>query len=173
MKTLTYSSRTIGNGIETDNLDRLILSELFKDAQLSFAKIAKKLGTSPHTIRKRYEKMKKEGIIESCIVGIDLSKLGYQGKAFLFVMLSPEREKLITVSEIIEIRNVLTVVELVGPFDILVIASVKDLNGLREIIAEVKNLPDVQRVEIAVINDNAFPINSSYGEILSQNILNV
>ena len=85
LKTLTYSSRTIGNGIETDNLDRLILSELFKDAQLSFAKIAKKLGTSPHTIRKRYEKMKKEGIIESCIVGIDLSKLGYQGKAFLFL----------------------------------------------------------------------------------------
>jgi DNA-binding Lrp family transcriptional regulator len=167
MKTSTYSLR---NERVMDKLDKCILSELFKDAQLSFAKIAKKLGTSPYTIRKRYEKMKKEGIIESCIVGIDLSKIGYQGKAFLFVTLSPERDKIVTASEIMKIRNVFLVVELVGPFDILVMAAVIDLNGIRKIINEVKNLPDVQRVEIAVINDTAFPINPSYGEVTSRNI---
>jgi len=154
-----------------DKLDKLILSELCKNAQMSFVKIAKKFGTSPYTIRNRYEKMKKEGIIEGCIVGIDLSKLGYEGKALLFVTLSPEQDKLVTASEILKIRNVFSVIELVGPFDILAIAAVKDLDDIRKIINEVKNLPDVQRVEIAVINDTAFPINSTYGELLSRDIL--
>ncbi len=154
-----------------DKLDRLILSELAKDAQLPFAKIAKKFGASPYTIGKRYEKMKKEGIIEGCIVGIDLSKLGYQGKAFLFITISPKQDKLVTVSEILKISNIFSVIELVGPFDILAIAAVKDLNDIRKMINEVKNLPDVQRVEVAVIDDTAFPINSTYGELLSRDIL--
>ena len=63
-----------------DKIDYLILSELLKDASLSFVEIAEKVGTTPYTVRRRYEKMKKEGVIHRCIVSIDLSKLGYQGK---------------------------------------------------------------------------------------------
>ncbi len=68
-----------------DKLDYLLLSELLKDAQMPFVTIAKKLGISPQTVISRYKKMKKEGIIFSCVVSIDLLKLGYQGKAFLMI----------------------------------------------------------------------------------------
>lgn len=44
-----------------DKIDYLILSELLKDASLSFVEIAEKVGTTPYTVRRRYEKMKKEG----------------------------------------------------------------------------------------------------------------
>ena len=44
-----------------DKLDFLILSELLKDAQTPFSTVAKKLGTSPYTVAKRYEKMVKDG----------------------------------------------------------------------------------------------------------------
>ncbi|MCW4015513.1 MAG: Lrp/AsnC family transcriptional regulator [Candidatus Bathyarchaeota archaeon] len=156
-----------------DKLDRLILSELFKDAQMSFVKIAKKLGTTPYTIRKRYEKMKTKGIIEGCVVGVDLSKLGYQGKAFVCVSLYHGEDKLETVSEILKIQNVFAANELVSPYDILVMAAVTDVNSVRKIINKIKNLPKVQQVEMVLINDTSFPIHSSYGEILSRKILEV
>lgn len=151
-----------------DKLDYLILSELCKDAQLSFVIIAKKFGVTPYTVRKRYEKMKKEGIIFKSVVSIDLSKLGYQGKAFLMITVSAERDKSVTISGLKKISNVILVTEIIGTFDILAIAPVIDLNSIRTIVNEIKKLPNVQKVEITCINDTAFPVNPSFGEVLSQ-----
>jgi Lrp/AsnC family leucine-responsive transcriptional regulator len=149
-----------------DKLDYLILSELCKDAQLSFVTIAKKHGITPYTVRKRYERMKKEGIIQKSIVSIDLSKLGYQGKAFLMITVSAERDKSLTISRLKKISNVMLVAEIIGAFDILAIAPVIDLNSIRTLVNKIKKIPNVQRVEITCINDTAFPIDASLGELV-------
>lgn len=151
-----------------DKLDYLILSELCKDAQLSFVTIAKKFGVTPYTVRKRYERMKKEGIILKSIVSIDLSKLGYQGKAFLMITVSAERDKSLTISSLKKISNVMLVVEIIGAFDILAIAPVIDLNSIRTVVNEIKKVPNVQKVEITCINDTFLPVNPSFGELLSR-----
>jgi DNA-binding Lrp family transcriptional regulator len=151
-----------------DKLDYLILSELCKDAQLSFVTIAKKFGVTPYTVRKRYERMKKEGIILKSIVSIDLSKLGYQGKAFLMITVSAERDKSLTISSLKKISNVMLVVEIIGAFDILAIAPVIDLNSIRTLVNEIKKVPNVQQVEITCINDTFLPVKPSFGELLSR-----
>lgn len=151
-----------------DKLDYLILSELLKDAQLSFVTIAEKYGTSPYTIRKRFERMKKEGIINKCVVTIDLSKLGYQGKLLLMITISPQRGKAKTIAALKKIKNIFVVTEIIGSFDILALAPISDLNDMRNIVKEVKKLPDVQKVEITCINNTAFPINLSWGELFSR-----
>jgi Lrp/AsnC family transcriptional regulator for asnA, asnC and gidA len=151
-----------------EKLDLLILSELLKDAQISFAKIAKKLGTSPYTIRSRYEKMKNEGTIHKCTISIDLSKIGYQGKAFLLITIGPNHDKTETISALKKMRNILVVSEIIGPFDLLAIAPVRDLVSIRAMVNAVKRAPNVQRVEIACIEDTYFPVNPSFGEVLSK-----
>ena len=65
------------------------------------------------------------------------------------------------------------VTEILGSFDLLAIAPVMDLVSIRKLIAEVKKAPSVQRVEIACINDVNFPINSSFGRILSRKSLDL
>ena len=150
-----------------DKLDYLILTELLKDAQMSFVTIAKKFGTSPFTIRKRYERMKKEGIINKCIVTIDLSKLGYQGKVFLMITIAPQRDKTGTVSALEKIKNIFIITETIGSFDILAVAPVSDLNSIRTLVNEIKELPDVQKVEITCISNPIFPL-PSLGELLSR-----
>lgn len=151
-----------------DKLDYLIISELCKDARRSFVKIAKELGVTPYTVRKRYEKMKKEGKIRTSIVSIDLSKLGYQGKAFLMINISAKQDKSLTITGLKKIRNILVITEIIGPFDILAIAPVTDLNSIRTIVNAVKKVPNVQRVEVIFINDTAFPVSASFGELLSR-----
>lgn len=151
-----------------DQLDYLILSELLKDPQISFLAISKKLGVSSFTVKSRYTKMKAEKVIMNCVVNIDLSKLGYQGKAILLITNAPHAPKSATLEALKKIRNVFVASEIIGPFDILVIAPVTDLNSVRSLVNEIKRLPSVQRVHISCINDTMFPVSSTFGKVLSE-----
>ncbi len=146
-----------------DEINLLILRELIRDAQTPFLRIAKKLGVSPETVRQRYRKMKEDGTIKHCSISIDLSRIGYQGKVFLLITNAPNHDKSKTIAILKKMRNVFIASEIIGDFEIIGIASVKDLNSLKELVNEIKKEPSVNRVEFAVINDTAFPVNSRFG----------
>lgn len=151
-----------------DKLDFLVLNELLKDGTLSFVEIAKNVGSTSYTVRRRYEKMKKDGLIVKCIVSIDLSKLGYQGKAFLLITVTANSNKAELLEHIRSIRNVMVVTEIMGPYDILAIAPITDLDSVKALVNEAKKVPHVQRVELACIDEVSFPIGSYFGTMLSQ-----
>ncbi|HSV50414.1 MAG TPA: Lrp/AsnC family transcriptional regulator [Candidatus Acidoferrales bacterium] len=151
-----------------DKLDYLILSELLKDAEASFVDVAKKVNSTPYTVRRRYEKMKADGTIFGCIASIDLSKLGYQGKATLLITLVPNSNRKETIEYVRNIRNVMVVTETMGPFDIMAIAPVTDLKSIRALVAEARKAPRVQRVKLACNSDVSFPIGVNFSEVLSK-----
>lgn len=128
-----------------DEIDLRIAEELMIDAQIPFRRIALKLGISPETVRKRYERMKKEGQILLCSVSIDFSKIGYEGIVFLMIE-SMERSE--TSASLKEMRNVISVNRTIGDFDILVVAVVQDIADLLKLVNEVRQLPKVNRVEL-------------------------
>ncbi len=151
-----------------DEIDYLILGELLLDAQLSFLQIAKKLDISSFTVKSRYDKMVKEGIIRKAIINIDLSKLGYQGKIFLFITNVPNQPKENTINALKKMRNILVTSEIIGPYDLIAIAPTTDFKNLKELIGQVKSIPSVQHVKITCISDTSFPLNPSFGKIVSQ-----
>lgn len=151
-----------------DRLDYLILAELLKDARTPFLTIAKKLDVSPYTVKQRYDEMKQNGIIRKSIVSIDLSKLGYQGKLFLLITNKPDKSRAVTMATLEKMRNVISISEIIGTFDIIAVAPITDFDSVKKLVNQIRELPSVQRVEVACINDTAFPINSSFGKILSQ-----
>ena len=156
-----------------DKLDYLVLSELLKDGTLSFVDIAKNINSTSYTVRRRYEKMKKEGLIFKCSASIDLAKLGYQGKALLLITVSPNANKSETIDYLKTIRNVIVVTEIIGPYDILAIAPVTDVNSVKVLVSESRKAPYLQRVELACIDDVNFPIGPNFGAILSQKSLSL
>ncbi len=148
-----------------DKIDLFILRELIKDARIPFLRIAKKLGVSPETVRTRYGKMKEDGTIKHCSVSINLSRIGYQGKVFLMITNSPKHDKSKTIAALKEMRNVFIASEVIGDFEIIGIAAVKDMNSLRTLVNKIKKLPSVNQVEFTLINDTAFPVNEHFGEL--------
>jgi Lrp/AsnC family transcriptional regulator, leucine-responsive regulatory protein len=151
-----------------DKIDYLIFSELLKDASLSYVEISNKLGISSYTVRRHYEKMKKEGAIQKCVVSIDLSKLGYQGKALLLITVTPNSNKSDTIAYLKKIRNIMVITEIIGPYDIIAIAPITDLKNIQTLVKEVREAPCLQRVEIACMDDTHFPIGPNFNNILSQ-----
>jgi DNA-binding Lrp family transcriptional regulator len=156
-----------------DKLDYLVLNELLKDGTLSFVEIAKSIGSTPYTVRRRYEKMKKDGLIFRCSVSIDLSKLGYEGKVFLLVTVKPNSNRAETIEHLKKLHNVMTVTELMGQYDIMAIAPVTDLNSVKALVLEARDAPHVQRVELACIDDVSFPIGANFGAVLGQKSLSL
>jgi Lrp/AsnC family transcriptional regulator for asnA, asnC and gidA len=156
-----------------DKLDYQILSELLKNAQISLLKIANKLDISPLTVRKRYEKMVSEGVIKKAVVTIDISKLCYQGKAYLLITNAPNASKAKTIEALQKMKGIILISEIIGPIDILAIAPVTDLNSIKNLVSEIKKLPSVQKVEISCTGNTIFPVSQTYGEFMSQKCIDL
>jgi len=152
----------------TNKIDYLILSELQSDAALSFVDIAKKVGATPCTVKRRFEKMKDKGIIFGCSLSIDLGRVGYQGKTFLLITLTPNSNKSETIAYLCNIQNVLVVTQTIGPYDLMVMAPITDLKSIQILLEEARKAPNIQRVEFSCVNNVDFPVSPNYRTMLSE-----
>ncbi len=134
-----------------DEIDFKIIQELVKDAQMSFNKIAKAVGVSHETVKKRYHKLKAEGTIEACSIIIDRSKLGIQGTVFLLITNTQSNDKMVTINALKEIPNIIMIANMMGAFDIFASAAVKDLTDLARTVEKIQDLPNIDRLEIAFL----------------------
>ena len=112
--------------------------------------------------------MRKEGIIFGCTVSINLRRLGYHGKIFLLITLNPNSVVSETISYLRNIENILVITQIIGPYDLLAIAPISDLESIRKLLGEARKAPNIQRVELSCINNLDFPISPNYGSLLSQ-----
>jgi DNA-binding Lrp family transcriptional regulator len=151
-----------------DKLDYLILAEIHKDGTMSFVDIAKKVNSTPITVKRHYNKMEKDGTIYGCNISLDLGRLGYQGKAFLLIKLKPNSQKSDASTFIKRIKSVFGLLEVNGPYDLIAIALVSDLISVQTIITEAKKAPNVEKVDFYYIDDVSFPIGGNFDEVLNQ-----
>jgi Lrp/AsnC family transcriptional regulator for asnA, asnC and gidA len=149
-----------------DEIDRRVLNELTKDGQKPFLQIAKQMGVSARTVQQRYEKMKKEGVILRPTILIDLSKAGYQGKAYLMITEKSDQDMANTVDTLKEMPDVFLVAEIVGEFDVLAMVPFKDFNNIIELVNEIRMFPSVSEVEVALTSDTSFPITKYYSKMV-------
>lgn len=74
-------------------LDMRIIKVLQKDARKPVVHIAKEVGASEATVRRRIEKLVKNGIIGHFTVALDYHKLGRAIKAFIGLRVQPAKLK--------------------------------------------------------------------------------
>ena len=149
-----------------DRIDKEILRLLSKKPDRPFLEIAKKIGVSSITVQKRYEEMRKKKAVFGTTLMLDLSKIGFEGKAFLFVKTS----RCSKLSEIIEtlhqIPNLFLIAEIVGTFDLLALVVFRDIKDIIKVVTEIKVAPCVEKVEIALSNESSYPLRKEYTEII-------
>jgi DNA-binding Lrp family transcriptional regulator len=151
-----------------DKVDLQILQELTKDAQTPFFRLAEEIGVSPRTVQERYKRMKEEGIILRSTIEVDLSKIGYQGKAYLMITNAPNQDKAITINALDKMKNVFLLAEIVGDFDLIAIAMIKSIRDMISLVDAIRKLKSVSRVEIALVSETAFPVTESFGKVLQE-----
>jgi Lrp/AsnC family leucine-responsive transcriptional regulator len=106
-----------------DDVDRAILYALQADARnTSSADIAEQTGTSDSTVRKRIQRLERDGVIKGYSADVDYQQSGYPLRMLLFCTASiPERGDI--AEDVLDIDGVVSVQELVtGEQNLLVTA---------------------------------------------------
>lgn len=134
-----------------DETDLAILRILQEDASLPFTEIARKLKISESTVRKRVEKLKREGVIKKFTIIVDPLKIGFNAIAIVGIDADPS--KILDVAkrlcEMPETRYVAT-----STGDHMIIAEVWAKNAmdlLRTINEKIGTIDGVKKVCPAII----------------------
>jgi Lrp/AsnC family transcriptional regulator for asnA, asnC and gidA len=93
-----------------DGKDRRIIEMLMEDARVPYTEIAKRLGVSEATVRKRIRALEEGGVIERYSVVVRPEKLGYGTQAIVGMDVEPSRflEVAEHLTRLEEIRSVAT-----------------------------------------------------------------
>ena len=110
-----------------------ILEILMKDGRKSYTEIAKMLGTSETSVRKRVKKMEEEGVIKGYRAEIEPSKIGYNVVALTGFDTNPE-DFLTVAKKLCEFEEVKKVWTSTGDHMIMTEIWAKDGKELSEIL---------------------------------------
>jgi Lrp/AsnC family transcriptional regulator for asnA, asnC and gidA len=149
-----------------DETDFEILQLLMKNPQERFSSIAKGVGVSPRTVQKKVQKMKEAGLILRSSIIMDLSKLGYEGEATIRITNAPGYDKATTIEALKGIPNIFIITEIIGDFDIMAIAAVKDYPSIVNMVNTIRQLPSVEKAEADFVTETQFPATTEFNRQL-------
>jgi len=132
-----------------DELDTRIISLLQEDGRASNAGIAREVGVSEGTVRRRLKQLIQEELIR-VVALLDHSKLGYASEALVGVRVAPDK-----VTEVAErmgsLEEVNWVAETTGSFDIFAWTTLETSSDLGIFLrTKIGTIPGVQRTETFV-----------------------
>ncbi|PVX23821.1 MAG: hypothetical protein CW691_09580 [Candidatus Bathyarchaeum sp.] len=150
---------------QLDEIDKAILNEIMKDPKKPFQKIAEEIGIAPVTAQTRYEKLRKKGTIRGTFTIVDLAKIGFQGKGFLFIKASKDYDSETTINFVSQIPNVFQICEIVGTYDLLVMVVFRNMTEIQEIVNKIRTLKTIEKVETSLTNEVQYPAREEYTRI--------
>ena len=136
-----------------DEIDQRIADKLAENGRISMDVLAKEIGISPDTAKRRYEKLKKKGVLKVTIQ-INLSRIGYQAMCIFFATTSNEKPNLI-VEKVSRIPNIISIMKTSGDCDLQIYAMVQDIGQLLYIQEQIGKISGIRKIEqeISRINE--------------------
>ncbi|MEM2142232.1 MAG: Lrp/AsnC family transcriptional regulator [Candidatus Thorarchaeota archaeon] len=136
--------------MKLDEVDARILKILRQDARRPYSEIAREVGRTEVTVRRRIRNLVKEGIIKRFTVVADRKKIGMTVSAMVRVKTAMSEATAIA-ERVRDYEEVDEACYLDGPCGILLRVTVGSLNELREFIE--KKLGQIEEVETCIVLD--------------------
>jgi len=136
--------------VEIDAIDRKLLMEILRDSRVSLRRLAEEMNVSPATLHNRLLRLVQEGVIKGFTALIDYSKLGYSLTSVIMAKVDGkylvEFEK-----EIANMENVIAVYDIVGEYDVIVIAKFRSVEDLDSFLKNLLKNPKVERTHTSIV----------------------
>lgn len=136
--------------VEIDTIDRKLLVELLKDSRVSLRKLAEEMNVSPATLHNRLFRLVQEGVIKGFTALIDYAKLGYTLTSI--IMAKVDGKHLVEFErEVANLDNVIAVYDIVGEYDVAVIAKFRSVEDLDNFLKSLLKNPKVERTHTSIV----------------------
>lgn len=142
-------SRSNGEAAHMDELDRKIIALLEHNGRASNARIARDVGVSEGTVRRRLKRLVQDRIIN--VVALpDPRKLGYESEALIGIQADPDKIDQVA-NRLAQLTNTRWVAVTTGTYDIFAWATLPNADELGKFLREqVGTVPGVRRTETFV-----------------------
>jgi Lrp/AsnC family transcriptional regulator, regulator for asnA, asnC and gidA len=147
--------------MKLDEIDIHIIEKLTKDGKAPFRKIAEELGISTGTVARRYQKLVNNKFIKATIQ-IDPTKLGYKALVTFLIEITNHDKIRSMIEKLSRIPRVSYVATLAGPYDLRVVALVKELEELYLINEDIEKIPFIKRIETSLRSPRLWPVAQQY-----------
>jgi DNA-binding Lrp family transcriptional regulator len=135
-----------------DEIDQKIADKLAENGRMPMKDIAKELKISAVTAKRRYEKLKKNGILKVTIQ-TNLCKMGYKAMCVFFATTSNQNSQLI-VDEIIRIPNIISIMKTSGDYDLQIYAMIQNISQLLHIQEQIGKIQGIKKIELEILRIN-------------------
>jgi DNA-binding Lrp family transcriptional regulator len=132
-----------------DEIDQKIADILAEDGRTSMAEIGKKIGISTDLVRKKYIKLRDNGILKITIQ-INLKKIGYCAMCIFFTVISGENSLLI-IQQISKIPEVISIMKTTGDYDLQIYAIVQNIDQLIFIQEEISKITGISKIDLELL----------------------
>ncbi len=128
-----------------DEIDQKMVDKLAEDGKISMQLLAKKIGISTATARRKFENLKNIGALKVTIQ-IDPAKIGYQALCIFFIVAS-EKEGSQIIKKISAIPDVISIMKTTGDYDFEIYAMIQNLEQLLFIQDEIGRIEGINNIE--------------------------
>ncbi len=136
--------------VDLDAIDRRLLIELLRDARTSLRRLSEEMNVSPATLHNRLTRLVQEGLIKGFTALVDYTKLGYSLSAV--IMAKVDGKHLVEFEkEIANTDNVVAVYDVVGEYDVVIIAKFKNVEDLDSFLKQLLKNPKVERTYTSIV----------------------
>lgn len=135
--------------IVLDKIDQKIADKLSENGRLSMEILGKELDIAPEMAKRRYEKLKKNGLLKVTIQ-VNPTKIGYQALCVFFITTSNENTFLI-INRIGRIHDIISIMKTTGDYDLQIYAMIQDLDQLLSIREELGKIPGIMRMDTEIL----------------------
>ncbi|UCC19541.1 MAG: Lrp/AsnC family transcriptional regulator [Promethearchaeota archaeon] len=130
-----------------DELNKNILKEYQKDANITYRTLAKKIGVPASTIFSRIKQMKDSKVIKEIIPLIDSGAVGKPTTAWIKIALDIDTDCCDFAEEVAKNKKVMEVHEIAGEWDIMLKVKVKDNLALHDLTKEISKTPGIKDMQ--------------------------
>ena len=133
-----------------DNLDRELLNELLGDGRASLRSLGEELDVSVTTVSNHLETLEAEGIIDGYTPIVDYNELGYDVTAVIQLKVEGSAMAALT-DRLREQKQMISVYETTGDYDIIAIGKFEDTDGMNEQIKALLADVDINESNTSVV----------------------
>jgi DNA-binding Lrp family transcriptional regulator len=132
-----------------DQIDQKIADKLSENGRLPMEKLGREIGISSDNAKRRYEKLRKNGVLKVTIQ-VNPIKIGYQALCLFFTITSHENS-LSIIEKISRIPDIISIMKTAGDYDLQIWAMVQDIDQLLSIQEDLGKIQGILKMDMEVV----------------------
>jgi len=136
--------------VSLDRIDHIIIKRLLEDGRASFSSLAKETNLTDVAIKKRFEGLRRKGIINSISAELNYKTLGFENPIFVQMRSEVSKNKDLT-KKLNSFDFVVELYQVLGEYNLIAKLIVQDLESAEKIINQLGLLDGILDLKTLVV----------------------